>query len=90
VKRAKLRADVGRWANEQDWTEPDFRQPPEVLQRLEAVVALPGSGPVYKLRNPGRDAEHDYGAVTGNMGFHEFAVIERPNATLHLIVASDD
>lgn len=86
----RAEADLQRWANDQDWTEPDYRQPPEVMQRLRSVYSLLRSGYIYKLRNPGREAEHDYGSVTGGMGFHEFIVIDRSNDTLHVIVASDD
>jgi hypothetical protein len=82
--------ELQRWANEQDWVDPDFRQPPEVMHRLQSVCSLLRSGNVYKLLNPGREAEHDYGDVTGGLGFHEFVVIDRTNGTLHLVVASDD
>ena len=47
-------------------------------------------GKVYTLSNPGDDAMHDYGAVTGGLGFHEFVVIDRANGTVHVVVASDD
>lgn len=87
---AQAQDDLQRWANEQEWTNPDYQQPAEVMRRLECVDALLRSGRVYKLRNPGPDAEHAYGAVTGTLGFHEFVAIERSMATVHLIVASDD
>lgn len=86
----EAKAGIQSWANEQDWTDLDYSQPPEVMQQLEAVYLLLDSGPVYKLRNPGPEAEHDYGFVTGSMGFHEFIVIDRKHRTLHVIVASDD
>ena len=47
------------------------------------------AGKAYKLRNPGTAAEHEYGSVTGSMGFHEFIVVDRAAARLHVIVASD-
>ena len=45
---------------------------------------------VYLLNNPGTDAEHEYGFVTGSLGFHELVVIDRASGCLHLVVASDD
>lgn len=84
------KAEIDAWANEQDWTDPDYSQPPDVIQRLGTIYSLLDSGPVLKLRNPPREAEHDYGFVTGSLGFHEFIVIDRILRTLHVIVASDD
>ncbi|KRF24363.1 hypothetical protein [Phycicoccus sp. Soil803] len=86
----RTEADLHRWANEQDWTDPEYRQPPEVMHQLGAVYSLLRVGNIYKLRNPGPEAEHDYGDVTGGLGFHEFVVIDRANADLHVIVASND
>lgn len=78
------------WADDQDWTDPGFRQPPAVQRRLQDVYALLRSGDLYKLDNPGAEDEHEYGAVTGGMGFHEFVVIDRDRRTVHVVVASDD
>lgn len=86
----RAEVDLERWANEQDWTDPGYRQPPDVMHRLRAAYSLLGRGELYKLRNPGPEAEHASGAVTGTMGFYEFIVIDRSSATLHVIVASDD
>jgi hypothetical protein len=47
-------------------------------------------GDLYKLDNPGAEDEHEYGYVTGDMGFHEFVVIDRNTCSTHVIVASDD
>lgn len=88
ARAAKAEIDV--WANEQDWADPEYSQPPDAIQRLETIYSLLGSGTVLKLRNPPREAEHDYGFVTGSLGFHEFIVIDRIPRTLHVIVASDD
>ncbi len=79
-----------RWADDQEWTDPNHRQPPAAHRRLQDVCALLRSGELYKLRNPGPEDEHDYGFVTGSMGFHEFVVIDRNSQSLHLVVASDD
>lgn len=78
------------WANEQEWTDPNYRQPPEVQCRLQDVHALLRSGVLYKLKNPARRDEHEYGFVTGSLGFHEFVVIDRSSHHLHVVVASDD
>lgn len=84
------KAEIDAWANDQDWTDPEFSQPADAIQRLGTVYSILGSGPVLKLRNPPREDEHDYGFVTGSLGFHEFIVIDRTLRILHVIVASDD
>jgi hypothetical protein len=81
---------IRRWADQQDWTESDYRQPPEVHASLQGVYLLLRSGQLYKLNNPGSEAEHDYGFVTGGMGFHEFVAVDRAAQRLHVVVASDD
>jgi hypothetical protein len=78
------------WADGQDWTDPDFRQPPAVQRRLQDVYALLRSGDLYKLDNPGAGDEHEYGSVTRGLGFHEFVVIDRNRRSVHVAVASDD
>ena len=81
---------IDKWANEQEWLDSDYRQPDDVMARLEPVYELLRSGSVLQLDNPGDDALHDYGWVTGKMGFHEFVVLDRSSGSLHVIVASDD
>lgn len=81
---------IRAWADDQDWNEPGYRQPLEVIARLGPVFELLRAGDVYKLCNPGAEAEHEYGFVTGNGGFHEFVVMDRTAGRLHVIVASDD
>lgn len=83
-------AGIREWANEQDWMDPSFRQPPEVDRRLAAVYDLLRKGSVYQLINPDPRDMHEYGEVTGTLGFHEFVVVDHANRELHLIVASDD
>lgn len=78
------------WADDQEWNDPNYRQPLAVQRRLQDVYALLRSGDLYKLRNPGTEDEHEYGFVTGGTGFHEFVVIERDSRSLHVVVASDD
>lgn len=78
------------WADNQDWTDPDFRQPPPVQEQLKEVYALLRTGELYKLVNPGSEYEHEYGFVTGQLGFHEFVVIDRSRHLVHVVVASDD
>jgi hypothetical protein len=79
---------IQNWADNQNWTDPNFRQPPEVQQRLQNVYALLRAGDLYKLDNP--SAEHDWGWVVGTKGFHEFVVIDRSKHRVHLVVAADD
>ncbi|WP_448629745.1 hypothetical protein [Cellulomonas soli] len=87
---AEAEALLQRWADVQDWTDPAFRQPPAVQGRLHDVYALLRSGTAYHLINPGPADEHEYGYVTGQSGFHEFVVIDRPGGLVHVVVASDD
>jgi hypothetical protein len=81
-------AVLDSWCNNQDWTDP--QQSPAAQGRLRDVFALLRVGNVYMLHNPGSDVEHDYGWVTGGLGFHEFVVIDHANGAFHLIVAADD
>ncbi|MFT3900639.1 MAG: hypothetical protein QM728_10420 [Gordonia sp. (in: high G+C Gram-positive bacteria)] len=83
-------AELQRWANEPDWTDPGFRQPADAMARLDTVHDLLERGDVYQLRNPDAEDEHECGWVVGITGFHEFVVIDRQAGQLHLIVASDD
>ena len=78
------------WANDQDWTDPTFRQPPDAQARLQNVIDSLGTAPLYRLNNPGPDDEHEWGSVVGQLGFHEFVCIDRSNASVRLIVAADD
>ena len=89
ITAEQAKHDLERWANEQDWVVPEYRQPADAMDRLRTVHALLRTGTVYKLRNPGPDDGHDYAPVCIT-GFHEFAVINRDARQLHLIVASDD
>jgi len=81
---------IRRWSAEQDWTDPDFRQPEEVVRGLDDVIDGLGFGALYRLRDPGPECEHDYGWVTGGNGFHEFVVIDRSARRVSVVVASDD
>ncbi len=83
-------ANIDRWARELDWTDSDYCSPPEVMHRLQQVRRHLEPGVVYKLRNPGPDAEHAYGGVVGLTGFHEFVVIDRCAGIARVLVASDD
>ena len=73
-----------------NWTDLDYRPPPAVQRRLQDVYDLLRSGDLYKLDDPGAEDEHEYGYVTGGMGFHEFVVIDRNRRSVHVVVASDD
>jgi hypothetical protein len=78
------------WADDQIWTDLGLPSAACRSTRLETVCALLRSGDLYRLNNPGSEAEHEYGWVTGGVGFHEFVVIDRSIRTIHVIVASDD
>ena len=56
----------------------------EVYSRIAAATVI------YELPNIRATAQHDWGEVVGGDGFHEFVAINRNNAELALIVASDD
>ena len=78
------------WADDQIWTDLGLPSAACRSTRLDTVCALLRSGDLYRLSNPGAEAEHEFGWVTGGMGFHEFVVIDRSIRTIHVIVASDD
>ncbi|MCP2048980.1 UNVERIFIED_ORG: hypothetical protein J3D58_003052 [Paenarthrobacter nicotinovorans] len=46
------KAEINAWVNDQEWTDPEYSQPADVIQRLESIFSLLGSGPVLKLRTP--------------------------------------
>lgn len=81
---------VQRWADDQDWTDPDFQQPEDAQARLRNVKSLFARGYVYRLTNPGKEDWHEWGGVVGQMGFHEFAIIDRAESLILLVVAADD
>jgi hypothetical protein len=86
----EAKAAIQAWAAAPFVEEHAFKPSPEIQRGLEAVYALLDSGRVYRLSNPGKEAEHEYGFVTGGMGFHEFVVIDERTSTAHVVVASDD
>jgi len=77
------------WAENHDWGG-GYRPSQDALQQLQVTFSVFHSGSLYQLHNPGPEHVHDYGWVTGGMGFHEFVVIDRDSLLLHLMVASDD
>jgi hypothetical protein len=75
------------WAAEAD---PD-PMPSDVRERLEArVLPILASGVIYELPDLRATAQHDWGWVVGQSGFHEFISIDRGSAALTVVVASDD
>ena len=44
----------------------------------------------YQLPDLRDTAQHDWGWVVGNNGFHEFVLIDRRTDSVALLVASDD
>lgn len=81
---------IRTWAEDQNWVDPEYQQPTDVLGRLQPVYELLRSGSLYQLSNPSDEEKHDYGDSTGGLGFHEFVVIDTARAQIHVIVASDD
>ena len=81
---------IRKWAEDQSWSDPGYRQPAEVLQRLSPMYELLRSGNLYQLSNPSDEDIHNYGESTGGLGFHEFVVIDSTRGRVHVIVASDD
>lgn len=75
----------------QSWADSLCPQPAEVRKELaEQVFAVLDSGSVYQLPDLRPTAQHEWGWVVGQLGFHEFVAISQDKATLVLIVASDD
>jgi hypothetical protein len=65
--------------------------PRDVRERLGArVVPDIASGVLWQLPDLRATAEHDWGWVVGQRGFHEFVSIDRATRTVALVVASDD
>ncbi|MFJ4253521.1 hypothetical protein [Microbacterium sp. NPDC090003] len=81
---------IRTWADDQEWSVPDYRQPPEVFERLEKAFDVLRSGVVYALSNPDDEHEHEYGMVLGRGGYLEFVVIDRERDIVSVIVAADD
>jgi len=82
---------VRSWAVEQDWAAHYAGPSDETRAALrDKVLSLFTNGGVFRLQPPGDEAFHDYGGVVGSTGYHEFVVIDRESAVLHLIVAADD
>jgi hypothetical protein len=73
------------WA---DAPEPQTQDTQERLQR--EVYPLLKGGAVYHLPDLRPSAQHDWGWVVGQGGFHEYVVVDRDAASVSLIVASDD
>jgi hypothetical protein len=80
----ELRGWVSSWVvPEEDGPEVEATLAAEVLPKLdgESILRLPD------LRV---SAEHEWGWVVGQTGFHEIVIIDRAAAMLTLLVASDD
>lgn len=76
-------AVLRRWAAGWYAENPDA----DLLARVRELLR---TGRVYALANPGDEHRHDYGAVVGAGGFHEFVVIDAARERLSVVVASDD
>lgn len=85
---------VVAWATDCALTRRDIAADATDVQRflaeeLPAALHEPRAS-VFELPDIRATAEHELGWVVGQLGFHEFIVIDRPNAMLSLVVASDD
>lgn len=78
------------WATVQNWTDPEFTLTSETRSELDRVIGTLRRGTLLRLVHPGDEHEHGYGWVTGDMGFHEYVVIDRPHDRVSVVVASDD
>ncbi|MGW5559585.1 hypothetical protein ACWER9_20490 [Micromonospora sp. NPDC003944] len=72
------------------WAEQFAPAPAHLRPELQREVyqPLPVADRVYRLRELGSAAFHDWGGVHNE--FHEFLLIDRVNRTLTQIVAADD
>ncbi len=87
---AEAEAVLLDWASNQEWSDPDYRQPEDALARLNRVCERLGRGALFRLANPGVEHWHDWGGVVGRLGFHEFVVLDHDSRVVDLIVAADD
>lgn len=81
---------IRAWANDQDWTDPNFVLSARTQSVLADVYQSLRVGRLYRLQNPPADEEHDYGQVMGTHGFHEFVRVGPDRTSATLIVACDD
>lgn len=82
--REELRGWVSSWGDpEEDGPEVEATLAAEVLPKLDGDLIL-------RLPDLRESAEHEWGWVVGNTGFHEIVNIDRASAMLTLLVASDD
>jgi hypothetical protein len=76
---------IESWANR---LGPESLESQAQLKSL--VLPLFNTGTVYRLPDIRLTAEHEWGWVVGQSGFHKFVVIDRERVRLTLLVASDD
>lgn len=74
----------------QRWLRADGSVPGRLLERMTAEVFEPIStaAAIYELRDLGEGAMSDLGLSNGE--FHELVLLDRANASVRMIVASDD
>ncbi|WP_328872105.1 hypothetical protein OHT76_19405 [Streptomyces sp. NBC_00287] len=72
------------------WTDQHGPVPHALTERIQAQVHTPiaTATSTYLLDPLPGDARHDWGGV--HTDFHELVLIDRPSATLTLLVAADD
>lgn len=79
-----LRGWVSSWAGSGE-------DGPELEAKLSAAVIPRVVGDaIYRLPDLRQSAEHEWGSVVGQDGFHELVIIDRAAEKLTLLVASDD
>lgn len=64
--------------------------PEQARAALATASELLRRGTLLRLDNPGQDARSPEIVLTGSNGFHEFLVVDRERAELHVVVATDD
>ncbi|RAG84349.1 hypothetical protein DN069_17525 [Streptacidiphilus pinicola] len=84
VARAEAAQVLKEWANQQGGL------PGSLEDALEATLfaVVNSASRLYRLRDLGRDAFHDWGGV--HIDFHEFVAIDHDRQVLTLLVAADD
>lgn len=88
VSAESARKELMEWmtswvVQEEDGPEVEAMLSAEVLPELDA-------GSIFRLPDLRESAEHEWGWVVGQTGFHEIVKIDRAAGLLTLLVASDD
>ena len=83
---ATATAAFADWLDRYDKGTPPKQQLEGDLDAIRNVLGV--SDTVFRLRDLGDNARHDFGFVVGD--YEEFAVVDLDGATLWLVAAGDD